>query len=147
MSKIISIPEIGIIVDGIYRNYSKSKIDQKNINQLAVDCGVSVRTLLRVRTILAEMKLLIIEGERSQQKCYWNPSKCSPNPTLLTEIYRIYTKGVKSRVRVEKKVKRLPSIESAMLAFKKAGWDEVILKKTVRYKIVQESYNLTNMGE
>lgn len=147
MSRIITLPEIGIIIDGIYRNYSKPKVDQKNINKLAADCSVSVTVLLKVRSILVKRKLLVVIGERAQQKCYWNPERCSPNPTLLTDVYREYTKDAKSRVKVVERAKRLPSIESALLAFKKAGWEEVILKKTAGYKAVQESYNLTKMGE
>lgn len=147
MSRIITLPEIGVIIDGIYRNYSKSKVDQKNINKLAADCGVSVTVLLKVRSILVKRDLLVIIGERAKQKCYWNPQRCSPNPTLLTDVYREYTKDVKSGIKVTKRVQRLPSIESALLAFKKAGWGEVILKKTAGYKTVQESYNLIKMGE
>lgn len=132
MSKIITIPEMGIIVDSIYRNYSRAKLDQKSVKQLAVDCNTSANTIIKIRTILATMKLLIIEGDRRTQKCYWNPDKCTPNPVMLTEVYRVYTKDVKSRVKVNpERVKRLPSLESALLAFKKAGWNEITLKKTV----------------
>ena len=106
MAKIYTMPEIGIIIDGIYRNYSKAKIDQKNVNKLAADCNTSANVLMKVRNILAEMQQIIIEGERAQQKCYWNTSKCAPNPALLTEVYRTYTKDVKSRVKVEKKSKQ-----------------------------------------
>mgnify|MGYP006896007664 FL=1 len=147
MAKIYTMPEIGIIIDGIYRNYSKAKIDQKNVNKLAADCNTSANVLMKVRNILAEMRQIIIEGERAQQKCYWNTSKCAPNPALLTEVYRTYTKDVKSRVKVEKKVQRLPSFELALLALKKQGWDMVILKKSSGYKKVSEEYNLIEIEE
>lgn len=147
MAKIYTMPEIGIIIDGIYRNYSKAKIDQKNVNKLAADCNTSANVLMKVRNILAEMQQIIIEGERAQQKCYWNPSKCIPNPALLTEVYRAYTRDVKSRVKVEKKVQRLPSFELALRALKKQGWDMVILKKSSGYKKVSEEYNLIEIGE
>ena len=143
MAKIYTMPEIGIIIDGIYHNYSKAKIDQKNVNKLASDCNTSANVLMKVRNILAEMQQIIIEGERAQQKCYWNTSKCA----LLTEVYRTYTKDVKSRVKVEKKVQRLPSFELALLALKKQGWDMVILKKSSGYKKVSEEYNLIEIGE
>lgn len=146
MAKIYTMPEIGIILDGIYRNYSKHKMEQKNVTVLAVECHTSTNVLLKVRNILTEMGILIIEGERAQQKCYWNPSKCIPNPALLTEVYRAYTRDVKSRVKVEKKVQRLPSFELALLALKKQGWDMVILKKSSGYKKVSEEYNLIEIG-
>lgn len=147
MAKIYTMPEIGIIIDGIYHNYSKAKIDQKNVNKLAADCNTSANVLMKVRNILAEMQQIIIEGERAQQKCYWNTSKCIPNPALLTEVYRAYTKDVKSRVKVKKKVQRLPSFELALLALKKQGWDMVILKKSSGYKRVSEEYNLIEIEE
>lgn len=31
MAKIYTMPEIGIILDGIYRNYSKHKMEQKRL--------------------------------------------------------------------------------------------------------------------
>lgn len=147
MSKFITMPQVGIIVDGIYRNYSKFKFEQKNITKLAIDCGVSAAVLLKVRNILTTMQLVIVEGERAQQKCYWNPSKSAPNPVMLTEVYRVYTKDAKSRVKVEKKERRLPSFESALLAIRKAGWDEISLRKTVGYRRITEDINLSKMKE
>ena len=145
MAKIYTMPEIGIIIDGIYRNYSKAKIDQKNVNKLAADCNTSANVLMKVRNILAEMQQIIIEGERAQQKCYWNTSKCAPNPALLTEVYRTYTKDVKSRVKVEKKKAAPSSIESALLIFRKKGALEVTVKYACGYKKTIEVYDVTQM--
>lgn len=64
MAKIYTMPEIGIILDGIYRNYSKHKMEQKNVTVLAVECRTSTNVLLKVRNILTEMGILIIAGER-----------------------------------------------------------------------------------
>lgn len=132
MAKVISLPEMGIVIDGIYRNYSKHKVDQKNVNKLAADCNVSVNVLIKIRNILAARQQLIIEGERAQQKCYWNTAKSKPNPVMLTEIYREYTKDVKSRVKVKKKEKCLPSLESALQTLVKLGWTGVIEKSTTK---------------
>lgn len=147
MARFISMPEMGIIIDGIYRNYSKVKIDQKNVNKLAADCNTSVNVLIKVRNILAARQLLIIEGERATQKCYWNTAKCKPNPVMLTEVYRVYTKDAKSRVKVEKKERRLPSFESALLAIRKAGWNEITLRKTEGYCRTTKDINLSAMEE
>lgn len=141
MPKLISFPEVGIIVDGLYRNYSKEKLDQKPIKKLASDCGVSDNTLLKVRSILIAMKLLIVVGERAQQRCYWNTEKCSPNPVMLTEIYRVYTKDVKSRVKViRKKEPRFPSKELALQSLAKRGYTEIILKTVDGNKTIVETY-------
>lgn len=132
MSRILTMPEVGIIVDCLYHNSIKPKYEQKSLTALSAKCEVSKASLTRVRSILIEKKLLLIEGNRRTQTCCWNPDMCTPNPNMLLEIYRVYTKDVKKRVKViHQKVKRLPSIEAAILAFKKAGWDEITLKKTV----------------
>lgn len=147
MARFISMPEMGIIIDGIYRNYSKAKIDQKSVNKLAADCNTSVNVLMKVRNILAARQQLIIEGERTTQKCFWNTAKSAPNPVMLTEVYRIYTKDAKSRVKVERKEKRLPSFESALLAIRKAGWNEITLRKTEGYCRTTKDINLSAMEE
>lgn len=146
MSRFISMPEMGIIIDGIYRNYSKAKIDQKNVNKLAADCNTSVNVLIKVRNILAARQLLIIEGERATQKCYWNTAKCKPNPVMLTEVYRVYTKDAKSRVKVEKKERRLPSLESALQTLVKLGWTGVIYKEsTTGFMKTHQEINLSEV--
>lgn len=145
MSKVISLPEMGIILDSIYHNYSKHKIDQENTTRLAAKCNTSINVLLKVRSILAERQLLIIEGERAKQTCYWNTAKSAPNPVMLTDIYRIYTKGVKSRVKVEKKKAAPSSIESALLIFRKKGALEVTVKYACGYKKTIEVYDVTQM--
>jgi hypothetical protein len=56
-------------------------------------------------------------------------------------------KDAKSRVKVEKKSKRLSSIEQAMLVFKKEGWDKVTLSKTVDYVYTEQTTDLSGVGE
>lgn len=140
MARFISMPEMGIIIDGIYRNYSKAKIDQKSVNKLAADCNTSVNVLMKVRNILAERQQLFIEGERATQKCFWNTAKSAPNPVMLTEVYRIYTKDAKSRVKVEKKEKRLPSKESALQGLAKTGCVRITLLYIDGHKETTEVY-------
>lgn len=140
MPKFITMPQVGIVVDGIYRNYSKPKFEQKNVTKLAVDCGVSAAILLKVRNILATMTFVVVEGERAQQKCYWNPSKSAPNPVMLTEVYRAYTKDAKSRVKVERKERRLPSKELALQALVKTGCVRITLHYLAGNKETIETY-------
>lgn len=145
--KPILMQHVGVIIDVFYKNYSKEKFEQLSLKQLAVKLSTSVATITKIRNILANRHVIIIEGERRSQKCYWNPCKCKPNDTLLLDVYKEYTKDAKSRVKVNQKSKRLSSIEQAILVFKKEGWDTVILKKSFGNKKITEEYNLIEIGE
>lgn len=89
------------------------------------------------------MHLLIVEGERRSQKCYWNTCKCAPNPALVSEVHKTYTKDAKSRVNTKRKKEKQFSFEEALAFLKKLGWEEVRLKKHSGYKTTEESYDLT----
>lgn len=145
--KPILIQHVGVIIDVFYQNYSKEKFEQLSLKQLAVKLATSVVTITKVRDILARRQVLIVEGERRSQKCYWNPCKCKPNDALLLDVYKEYTKDAKSRVKVNKKSKRLSSIEQALLVFKKEGWDTVLLSKTVGYIHTEQTFDLSKVGE
>lgn len=151
MGRIISIPQMGIILDGIYRNYSKPPLDQKNLRDLSKECGTSKNTLTTIRDILATRKCLIVEGIKRSQRCYWNPSRSTPNPAMLTDVYREYTKNMKSRVKVERreKRKRLPSEEAVLQALAQRGCVRVILKFVRGNKTTIETYDFstTEKGE
>jgi hypothetical protein len=138
---------VGVIIDVFYKNYSKEKFEQLSLKQLAAKLEMSVVTITKVRDILAKRQVLIVEGERRNQKCYWNTARCKPNEHLLLDVYKEYTKDAKSRVKVEKKSKRLSSIEQAMLVFKKEGWDKVTLSKTVGYVYTEQTTDLSGVGE
>lgn len=127
--KTMTIQQMSLCIDAIYTNYSKSKISQKNTNQLAADCGVSASVLIKIKKLLADMKLLIIEGERVAQVCTWNPCKCKPNETLIREVYKAYTSDAKTRVKVENK--KRSSLEGALEVLVKAGWEGIIRKTKV----------------
>lgn len=145
--KPILMQHVGVIIDVFYKNYSKEKFEQLSLQQLAVKLSMSVATITKVRNILAKRQVLVVEGERCNQKCYWNTARCKPNEHLLLDVYKEYTKDAKSRVKVNKKSKRLSSIEQAILVFKKEGWDTVILKKSSGNKKITEEYNLIEIGE
>lgn len=127
--KTMTIQQVGLCVDAIYTNYSKSKISQKNTNQLAAGCSVSVASLTKIKKILADMTVLLIEGERAAQTCMWNPCKCGANDVLVREVYRIYTSDAKTRVKVENK--KRSSLEGALEVLIKAGWEGIIRKTKV----------------
>lgn len=145
--KPILMQHVGVIIDVFYKNYSKEKFEQLSLKQLAAKLEMSVVTITKVRDILAKRQVLIVEGERRNQKCYWNTARCKPNEHLLLDVYKEYTKDAKSRVKVEKKSKRLSSIEQAMLVFKKEGWDKVTLSKTVGYVYTEQTTDLSGVGE
>lgn len=145
--KPILMQHVGVIIDTLYKNYSKEKFEQLSLKQLAVKLSVSAATITKVRNVLANRHVIVIEGERRSQKCYWNPCKCKPNDALLLDVYKEYTKDAKSRVKVNKKSKRLSSIEQALLVFKKEGWDMVSLSKTVGYIHTEQTFDLSKVGE
>ena len=145
--KLILMQHVGVIIDTLYKNYSKEKFEQLSLKQLAVRLSTSVATITKVRNILASRHVIVIEGERRSQKCYWNPCKCKPNDTLLLDVYKEYTKDAKSRVKVEKKSKRLSSIEQALLILKKEGWTKVKLGKVHAGTIIEHTIDLLKVGE
>lgn len=144
----VLIQHVGIIIDALYKNYSKEKFEQLSLKEIAAKLSLSVTPVAKVRNILAQRKVLVIDGARRSQICYWNPSRCKPNEHLLLDVYKAYTKDAKSRVKVnEKKSKRLSSAEQAMLFFKKEGWDTVKLSKTVGYVYTEQTIDLSGVGE
>lgn len=145
--KPILMQHVGVIIDVFYKNYSKEKFEQLSLKQLAAKLEMSVVTITKVRDILAKRQVLIVEGERRNQKCYWNTARCKPNEHLLLDVYKEYTKDAKSRVKVEKKSKRLSSIEQTLLILKKEGWDKVTLSKTVGYVYTEQTTDLSGVGE
>ena len=62
--KIISIQSVSLALDAMYRNYSKKKIDQKTFDQLCKDCELCFRTMSKIKDILINRKLLIVEGAK-----------------------------------------------------------------------------------
>lgn len=145
--KPILMQHVGVIIDVFYQNYSKEKFEQLSLKQLAVKLATSVVTITKVRDILARRQVLIVEGERRSQKCYWNPCKCKPNNTLLLDVYKEYTKDAKSRVKVNQKSKRLSSVEQALLILKNAGWAKVKLGKVYDGTIIEHTIDLSKVGE
>lgn len=145
MAKRLSMPHIGIILDAIYINCTKQNSKQRTVRQLAKDTNTSLRTIDKVRKILSTMNLLIIEGTRAQQVCTWHPGKAKPNPVMLAEVYRVYTKDSKCRVKVEiKKEPRVPSLESALRALVFHGCTGVIeLKEKIGGIPSTRTFNLS----
>lgn len=91
------------------------------------------------------MHLIIKEGQTAGQKIYWNPEKSTPNPTMLQEIYRIYAKDRKSKVRVSKKPGKI-SLEAALRTLVKMGFAGVI-EKSVKdgYRTMKEVIDLSKV--
>ena len=68
--KPILMQHVGVIIDTLYKNYSKEKFEQLSLKQLAVKLSMSVATITKVRNVLANRRIIVIEGERRTQKCY-----------------------------------------------------------------------------
>lgn len=145
--KPILVQHVGVIIDMLYKNYSKEKFEQLSLQQLAAKLSMSVATITKVRNILAKRQVIIVEGERRNQKCYWNTARCKPNEQLLLDVYKEYTKDAKSRVKVNQKSKRLSSVEQALLILKKEGWMKVKLGKVHAGTIIEHTIDLSKVGE
>lgn len=145
--KLILMQHVGVIIDTLYKNYSKEKFEQLSLRQLAAKLSMSIATVTKVRNILSNRKVIIVEGERRNQRCYWNTMRCKPNEQLLLDVYKEYIKDAKSRVKVNKKSKRLSSIEQALLVFKKEGWAMVKLGKVYAGTIIEHTIDLSKVGE
>ncbi len=130
MPNVLSMPQIGLIVDALYQNAKKPKYEQKSLITIGKDTGTSKVSVAAVRNILQELKLLIIEGERRAQTTCWHPDKCTPNPALLTQVYRIYTKDVQSRVKVKRtKGVKESSLELAVQTLEKLGYHGELIRE------------------
>lgn len=143
----ITMQMCGVIIDSLYRNYELPKFEQKSLRDLAKHCGVATMTFDKVRRILIDMKLLIVEGRNKGQQTIWHPDKCSPNPAMVTEVYKKYAKDAKCRIKVSvvKKVAS-PSLESSLQALVKLGYTGVISKvNRDGYKTVTECIDLSKI--
>lgn len=92
-------------MDTVYHMYSSSS--KYSIEEVAKKADTSVTTITKIRKILSEMKVLIVEGTSSGQNCYWNPAKCIVNPQLVSTVYLQFSnkrknKATKTEVKVEK---------------------------------------------
>lgn len=83
-------------MDTVYHMYSSSS--KYSIEEVAKKADTSVPTMVKIRKILSEMKVLIIEGTSSGQNCYWNPAKCAVNPQLVSTVYLQFSKKRKNKV-------------------------------------------------
>lgn len=133
--KIISIQSVSLALDAMYRNYSKEKIDQKTFDRLCKDCELCFRTMSKIKDILINRKLLIVEGSKRSQVISWHPGKSAPNPDMLTSVYKEYTQ--KSRAEVKKIVapKLEMTIEKACKFLADEGFTGIICKESKNNKI------------
>lgn len=124
-----------VYIDALYHNAIKSSIDQKSIKQLATICQCSAITLTKVRDVLISMKLLVKEGERRNQKIYWNPNRSNPNADMAREVYRRYISDGESSVKVKvstKKKSPSTSLEMALKTLVKLGFTGEIHRAKVK---------------
>lgn len=143
---VITMAHCELVVDALYHNAERKKFEQKGMRQIAKDCDVSVPVVQKVKNILVDMKLLIIEGNRRTQECIWHPDKSKPNPAMLREVYKTYIKGAGSKVMVKQKRFAPTSLDSALQALVKLGYTGVISKvKHDGYRTITESIDLSKI--
>lgn len=128
MAKVITFQVCGMVLDALYHNAQKDHKDQKSMDQLAKDCGVSINTLFAFRDILINLKILIKEGTSRAQRIYWHPDKVGLNEAMSRNVYNIYV-GNKRKREIKPKqavvkpvVKHEMSIETAILFLVENGF-------------------------
>ena len=123
-----------MVLDALYHNAQKDRKDQKSMDKLAKDCGVSINTLFAFRDILISLKILIKEGTSRAQRIYWHPDKAGLNEAMLRNVYNIYVgdkrkREIKPRKTVVKPVVQhmdKMSIETAILFLVESGFKGIL---------------------
>ena len=147
MAQFTTIQTCGLILDSLYHNSQRASFEQDSLKSIASKCNVSVVTILKVKQILVQKQLLVVEGERRAQHNYWNPSRSIPNPTMLHEVYREFTKDAKSRVKVNQKKRASVSLEAALKTLVKLGYTGVLrrYKQTKGFVKIYEEIDLSKI--
>ena len=143
MSRVITYQICGIVLDALYHNAQKDRKDQKSMDKLAKDCGVSINTLFAFRDILINLKILIKEGTSRAQRIYWHPDKVGLNEAMLRNVYNIYVGDRRKREIKPRKVVVKPvaqhedkmSIETAILFLVEQGYTGIITRQPNIYTI------------
>lgn len=139
MSKVITFQVCGMVLDALYHNAQKDRKDQKSMDQLAKDCGVSINTLFAFRDILVNLKILIKEGTSRAQRIYWHPDKAGLNEAMSRNVYNIYVGNKRKREVKPKKaivkpvVKHEMSIETAILFLVENGFTGILERNPNAY--------------
>lgn len=137
MSKVITFQVCGMVLDALYHNARKDRKDQKSMDQLAKDCGVSINTLFAFRDILINLKILIKEGTSRAQRIYWHPDKAGLNEAMLRNVYNIYVgdkrkrEVKKAKVVVKQELKM--SIDTAILFLIENGFTGILQRHLNAY--------------
>ena len=147
MSRVITYQICGMVLDALYHNAQKDRKDQKSMDKLAKDCGVSINTLFAFRDILINLKILIKEGTSRAQRIYWHPDKVGLNEAMLRNVYNIYV-GDKRKREIKKSknkkavVKQVAvtnntemSIETAILYLVEQGFTGILSRQLNAYTI------------
>lgn len=133
--KIISIQSVALVLDAMYRNYSKKKIDQKTFSRLCKDCELSFKTMSKIKDILVNRKLLIVEGAKRSQVISWHPGKSAPTPEMLSSVYKEYTQKSRAEVKKIAAPKLEMTIEKACKFLADEGFTGIICKESKNNKI------------
>ena len=141
MSRCISYQMCDMMLNALYRNAQKDRKDQKSVDKLAKDCGVSINTLFAFRDILVNLKILIKEGTSRAQIVSWHPGKCGPNEAMLRHVYKLYVNNKRKRKTKPRKAVVKPvtqhvdkmSIETAILFLVEQGYTGIISRQTNVY--------------
>lgn len=135
----MEVTQILTVLTAIYNNCSAK--NRKSLKTLAEELHVSVNTLHKVRGVLQNMGLLIIEGDRRTQKVYWNNHKSTPNTSMAKEVNKRFC-----IYKPIPKTKRYPSLEKALKALVLEGYAGIIVStKKVGIKTVKTIIDLKDI--
>lgn len=144
MAKKFTKEHLSTIINAIYKSSTSPVGNQKTLKELQKETNVSVNTLIKVRSILCNMKLLVIIGPRNSQHSFWNPDYSTPNSSMVSEVFRVYTQDPKV-AKNQHKVQKLPSFEMALRAIASKNWQKLTVETVQNNKTVIEIYDLTNL--
>lgn len=144
LTRVLSLEQVSKMISWFYENSCKPKEKQEAMDRILTMTSCSRNQILRVRNVLRTMNLLITHGTRKYQTTEWNKCKATPNPSMLKEVYRIYTMEPQSKVKVAKR--KTSPFESALMTLVNLGYTGVLTKSTVNgYATTIETVDLSKI--
>lgn len=136
--------EVSILLDALYKNTLLEK--QKSIADIGKLCNVCSLTVLKVRHILIDAKLMSVVGSKSKQRSYWNHEKSKPNQSMAHFVWtQMYPDKRVEMVKV--KNEREISVKRAMETLAKHGYCTLLKETTTEYGTCVETVDLRQFIE
>lgn len=134
--------EVSILLDTLYKNTLLEK--QKSIADIGKLCNVCSLTVLKVRHILIDAKLMSVVGSKSKQRSYWNHEKSKPNQSMAHFVWTQMHPD--KRVEMVKNEREI-SVKRAMETLAKHGYCTLLKETTTEYGTCVETVDLRQFIE